>query len=118
MMKYGNRITTVLGKTFHSKLEADRYLELFAMQKAKEIKNLQCQVKYRLEVAGVLITNYIADFVYETKHGKEVVEDTKGVITDLYRVKERLMKAVHGITVERVYRSQVGGGMSKRKVTR
>jgi len=119
-MKYGNRPCSFNGISFHSILEKDRYVELYAMQKAGEIKNLQCQVKYRLEVNGVLIGNYIADFVYETKHGREVIEDTKSVatVTDTNIMKERLMKAVHGITVVRVYRSQVGGGTSKRKAAR
>lgn len=110
MGKYGNIPTTVYGKTFHSKLEAERFVELRLLAKAGKIKNLQCQVKFALDVEGVHITNYIADFTYHTEHGAFVVEDTKGVITDVYRMKERLMAACHGIKVERVYRSQVGTG--------
>lgn len=110
--KYGNKITQAGGKTFHSKLEADRYLELCIMAKAGKIKDLQCQVKYSLDVEGVHIANYFADFTYTTEHGASVVEDTKSpaTVTDTYRMKERLMLACHGIKVERVYRSQVSTG--------
>jgi hypothetical protein len=110
MGKYSNVPTTVDGKTFHSKLEAERYQELRILAKAGKIRNLQCQVKFSLDVDGVHITNYIADFTYHTENGAFVVEDTKGVITDVYKLKERLMAACHGIKVERVYRSQVGTG--------
>jgi hypothetical protein len=52
MGKYGNVPTTVYGKTFHSKLEAERFLELRLLAKAGKIKNLQCQVKFSLDVEG------------------------------------------------------------------
>jgi len=43
---------------------------------------------------------YFADFMYsDIKTGKIVVEDVKGVITPLFRVKQHLMKSVHGIDV-------------------
>ena len=45
---------------------------------------------------------YIADFTYITKDGKFVVEDTKGIRTDVYRIKRKLMLQVHGIQIREV----------------
>ena len=42
-MKYKNKITEVDGIKFHSKKEADRYIELKLLQKAKKIKFLELQ---------------------------------------------------------------------------
>ena len=91
------------GKSFHSKLEAGRYEELVLLQRAGKIKNLQTQVTFRLDVNGDHICNYIADFTYETEHGKEVVEDTKGVVTPEFQLKKKLMKACLGIEIELVF---------------
>lgn len=97
--KYGNIHTRVGTKTFHSKLEAARYEELLLMEKAGEIRDLQCQVMFRLEINSVLVGKYYADFVYETKNGKQVVEDVKGFMTDTYVMKKRLMDAIYGIKI-------------------
>ena len=42
---------------------------------------------------------YIADFVYTDKSGRLVVEDAKGVRTDVYVIKRKLMRQVHGIEI-------------------
>jgi len=97
--KFGNQPTTLDGKSFHSKLEANRFAELQLMERAGEIKDLQTQVTFRLDIGGVHICKYIADFTYSTKHGREIVEDTKGAITPIYTMKKRLMKAIHGIDI-------------------
>lgn len=107
-MKYGNIPTNVDGKSFQSKLEAGRYCELTLLQKAGKISDLRTQVLYRLDVGGVHICNYYADFVYTDERGNEVVEDTKSpaTVTDVFKLKKRLMKAVHGIEVIEVYHSK------------
>jgi len=45
------------------------------------------------------VARYIADFVYETETGQTVVEDMKGAVTDVYRMKKRLMVAAHNIEI-------------------
>lgn len=45
------------------------------------------------------IATYVADFVYRDQRGNEVVEDPKGYVTAMYRLKKRLMLACHGIEV-------------------
>lgn len=44
---------------------------------------------------------YIADFVY-TENGKEVVEDVKGLRTDTYKLKRKMMLYFHNIKIREV----------------
>ena len=98
--KYRNVKTVVDGITFHSKREANRYLELKLLVKAKEISNLELQPKFPCVVNGILVCNYLADFRYtDLKNGLLVIEDTKGMKTALYKLKRKLMLACHGIDI-------------------
>jgi hypothetical protein len=98
--KYGAIKTTVDGITFDSKKEAARYVQLRNMQAVGKIEDLQMQVRYRLEVNGLKIADYIADFVYfDTTKARPIVEDVKGVRTAVYRIKKKLMEALHGIEI-------------------
>ncbi len=99
--KYNAKRTVVDGITFASKKEARRYGELKLLVRARKIRNLRLQVPYDLEVNGAKICRYVADFVY--REGKEEkVEDTKGVKTDVYKLKKKLMLACLGITITEV----------------
>ena len=105
-MKYHNVKVKVNGETFDSRKEANRYCELKLMQRAGKITDLKRQVSYLLIPAqydeeGNLMeraVNYKADFVYQ-KDCELVVEDTKGVKTDVYIIKRKLMLFVYGIRV-------------------
>lgn len=83
---------------FDSKMEYDRFLTLRLLERAGEISDLHRQVPYVLQVAGIHISTYVADFVYQ-KDGKTVVEDAKGFRTTEYRQKRRLMKEILGIEI-------------------
>ena len=96
--KYRNVRTEVDGISFHSKKEANRYIELRDMLTNEDITSLSLQVPYKIVVNGQLICRYIADFVY-MQDGKTIVEDVKGRITDVYRLKKKLMKACHNIDI-------------------
>ncbi len=96
--KYGSKKTVVDGIVFDSSLEAKRYSQLKLWERAKIITNLRLQVPYDLIVNGIMIAKYIADFVYE-KDGVEVTEDSKGFLTTEYRLKKKLMKAIHNIDI-------------------
>lgn len=107
MNKYGAKKTTVGDIEFASRKEARRYTDLLVLQKHGEISDLRLQVVFEL-VPGVVIKGrrrppikYIADFVY-TFRGKQVVEDVKGVLTPVYRLKRHLMAAVHGVEINEV----------------
>ena len=97
--KYGNKKTVVDGIRFDSRSEAVRWTVLKTMQAAKIISGLQRQVRYKLIVNGQLVTTYVADFVYTDLHGKQVVEDVKGVRTREFIMKAKLLKALHNISV-------------------
>jgi hypothetical protein len=101
--KYGNVRTAVAGRTFDSKHEANRYLGLLALERAGEIKDLECQVRYRITVNDEWICDYVADFVYvDCRTNRIVVEDAKSEATrkiPLYQQKKRLMHAVHKVEI-------------------
>lgn len=96
--KYNARRTNVDGIVFHSGKEAARYSQLKILEKSGEIKNLRLQVKIPIDINGIHVCNYIADFVYD-EGSAEVVEDAKGKRTDVYQLKKKLMLAVNSIKI-------------------
>lgn len=96
--KYHNQKTTIDGKTFDSKREGNRYAELRLMETAKEVTRFFEQVPFTLP-GGI---DYIADFVILWPDGHYTVEDVKGMRTDVYKIKKKLMKATYGIDIVEV----------------
>lgn len=96
--KYGAIRTTVDGITFHSKKEAARYEVLRDLAAAGGIANLRLQVSHTLHVNGQKICRYISDFEYDLED-RHITEDVKGRITDVYRLKKKLMRACLGIDI-------------------
>lgn len=105
--KYGNERTN----GYASKREAARAQMLQLMEKAGEIAELREQVEYELIPAQYdaddrLVErpcHYVCDFQYRiVATGMVVVEDAKGVATDVYRIKKKLMYWRHGIRVQEV----------------
>ena len=99
--------TTIDGITFDSRKESVRYSQLKLYEKGGLISDLRLQVPY--ELIPKLVINgkteraikYVADFVYyDTVHKVEIVEDVKGMITDIFKIKYRLMKVLHGIDIK------------------
>lgn len=108
MNKFGAKKTEVSGITFDSKAEARRYGQLIMLDRAGHITGLTRQVAFVLAPSVKLegskrikpALRYVADFMYsDIKTGRIVVEDVKGVITPLFRVKQHLMKSVHNIDI-------------------
>lgn len=103
----GNKYHAQKSGGYASRKEHRRAIELQLMQRAGLISNLREQVAFELIPAqhdsdGKLLEracNYIADFVYTDNDGNTVVEDTKGMRTDVYRIKRKLMLRVHGIRI-------------------
>jgi Protein of unknown function (DUF1064) len=99
--KYGAVKTKLDGFTFASKLEARRWGELKMLERSGAISGLQRQVPFDLIVNGHHVCRYIADFCYTTTDsGESVCEDAKGVLTPEFRLKAKLMEAIHGIVVQ------------------
>ena len=101
--KFGAKKTVVDGITFDSKWESERYGQLKAMERGGIVTDLELQVKYDIIINDIKICKYIADFVYkeESPDGeiKEIVEDAKGFETPEFKLKKKLMKAVHNIEI-------------------
>lgn len=87
---------------FDSQRECSRYIDLKMMLRAGRISALKVHPWFDLIVNGVNVGAYEGDFSYVTKTGAKVVEDVKGVRTAVYRLKKRLMLAIHGIDVVEV----------------
>jgi hypothetical protein len=102
--KYHNVRTTVDGIGFASASEARRYSQLKLFAKAGEIVNLRLQPRYPLKIEGVLICTYVADFAYDRRQAeggwRPVIEDVKGVVTDVFRIKRNLMRVIYGAEIE------------------
>lgn len=100
--KYGNRrMTAPDGQKFDSVKEYHRWGCLRLLERAGAIKNLKRQVKFELipRIGSERACNYIADFTY-MENGELVVEDVKGVKTDVYKIKKKLMLWIHGIRIK------------------
>lgn len=98
--KYGAQPVVVDGIRFDSRGEARRWGELKLLERAGQIRDLERQVPYRLEVNGELVSKYVADFRYfDRAKNVTVVEDHKGFRTPEYRIKAKLMKALHRVEI-------------------
>jgi hypothetical protein len=98
--KYGNLKVEFEGKKFDSEHELNVYLQLKLLERQREIRDLTRQVVFQLAINDILVCKYIADFRYvQAETGKHVIVDAKGLATPVYRLKKKLMKAVHDIDI-------------------
>lgn len=99
--KYGNRKT----KGFDSAKEWRRNQELETLQRAGEISELNRQVPFVLMPSYTIADEttrqgfrtvreirYIADFTYRLKDGTRIIEDVKGMQTDVFKIKRKLLE--------------------------
>lgn len=96
--KYGAKRTEVDGILFASQREARRYSELRILERAGEIRDLELQPVYPITANGRTVAKYVADFRYQT-NGGTVIEDVKGMKTPVYRLKKKLVEAIHGVRI-------------------
>lgn len=101
--KYHAKKTVVDGITFDSKKEAMRYKELKELQRVGKIDRLELQPRFvlmdgfRYEGKAIRKIEYVADFLYRDLSTLElVVEDVKGVKTDVYKLKKKLFLKRYG----------------------
>ena len=92
--KYSNKKVLIDGITFHSKKEGKRYSELKVLLMTGEISDLKLQPSFPFVVNGQKICSYKADFSYTYKN-HVVVEDVKGFLTDVYKIKKKLFLALY-----------------------
>lgn len=102
MSKYHSKKVIVDGIEFDSKREGERYIQLKMLEKAGLIKNLELQKVFILQPSfkknGKTIRKitYRADFCYYDNHlEKYVVEDVKGMKTEVYKIKKKMFEYVY-----------------------
>lgn len=106
--KYRAKPTLLDGIRFASKAEATRYAELTILARAGKVFDLELQPKFPLVVNGHKVATYIADFSYRCENGGPLlVEDVKSPATKtaVYKLKKKLVLALHGVEVIEVPRS-------------
>lgn len=101
MSKYKNVKTRIDGYTFDSKREAERYKELRLLERAGAIRDLCLQPEFELIPAFIdgqckrhRATKYIADFAYfetDRRDNKRIIEDVKGIETQAFKIKMKLL---------------------------
>jgi hypothetical protein len=114
--KYHAKKTIVDGEIFDSKKESRRWQELKLLEQVGEITDLKRQVLFELIPAqrepdavgphggkkrGKVLERpitYVADFVYR-QNGEQIVEDVKGMKTQSYIIKRKLMLYRYGIRI-------------------
>lgn len=100
MNKYRNKKVIVDGKEFDSKKEGDRYKELRLLERAGEISDLELQPRFLLQDKfkkngkTYRKIEYVADFKY-IENGKVIVEDVKGMQTDVFKLKHKIFEKVY-----------------------
>jgi len=98
MNKYKNKKVTVDGIDFDSIKESVRYKQLKLLQRAGLIKDLKLQTKFELQPTFkknnkiIRAITYKADFDYLTKDGKHIVEDVKGMETEVFKLKRKMFE--------------------------
>lgn len=101
--KFKNKKTLTIHGEFDSQGEALRYEELITQQAGGMIRQLLRQQTFDLVINNNKICAYTADYTYwqeqPDKTWKFVVEDFKGVRTDVYKLKRKLMYALKGIVI-------------------
>lgn len=106
--KYHNKKVQYDEMTFDSKKEYSYYLKYKLMEQVGEIKDLKMQVPFtlietfKLQDKTYRKTIYKADFTFIDKEGKYHVVDVKGMRTDVYKLKKKLMAWKYGIEIEEV----------------
>lgn len=99
--KYGNVQVTFDGKRFDSKKEGMRYVLLKDMVRHGEIEELELQPRFDIFINQIKICTYVADFRYRLD-GERIVEDVKGMRTQVYKLKKKMVEAFYGFEITEI----------------
>jgi hypothetical protein len=98
------------GVLYDSKLEKTYRTKLELLKKTtdpnKRVISIEEQVPFVFNVNGHKICTYLLDFRVTYGDGRIEHIDVKGVATDLYRVKKKLLLACYGIEIKEVKKGQ------------
>ena len=96
-MKYKNKITEVDGIRFDSEKEADYYWQLHWMMREGTVKEVELQPKfvlqpgYKRDGKKIRPIIYRADFKVTEADGHIYYVDTKGMRTQVYMIKKKML---------------------------
>ncbi len=96
--KFNAKPTELDGIRFSSKKEAKRYSELKLLQKSSEVLFFIRQVPFHLP-ANV---RYVCDFMVFWTNGEVTIEDVKGMKTDMYIVKKKILEDMYPIKITEI----------------
>ena len=105
--KYGNHKCEYKGIKFDSKKECNFFIYLEALEAQGDITELKRQVRFELQPSfkhngkTIRAITYVADFTFYDEEGKYHIVDTKGVKTDVYLLKKKMMQ-FKGYDIEEV----------------
>ena len=92
--KYNAKKIKVDGISFASKKEADYYVTLKLLTKSKEIKGFCMQARFVISdgTEENKAIEYVTDFIVFENDGTYKIIDTKGIQTDVFKLKMKLFK--------------------------
>ena len=96
--KYKNQRTQYKGISFDSKKECEYYIYLENLEAQGAISELKRQVRFELQPSfkhngkTIRAITYVADFTFYDQQGKFHIVDTKGIKTDVYLLKKKMMQ--------------------------
>mgnify|MGYP003506894038 CR=1 FL=1 len=97
MNKYRNKKIQIDRYVFDSIAEGQRYRELALLERAGKISDLKLQPRFLLQESfkkngkTYRKIEYVADFQYK-ENGRIIVEDVKGMQTDVFKLKHKLFE--------------------------
>jgi len=115
--KYRAKPCVIDGIRFASQAEGARYQELKLLLRAGKIHSVIVQAIFPIKINDIEVGKYIADFTYfEAGSDRRIVEDVKGVITPLFRFKQKCVEAQYGIQINIV--KMKGASHGRRRSTK
>lgn len=96
--KFHAKKTELDGITFPSKKEAKRYTELKMLKESEEVLFYLRQVPFHLPGN----VRYVCDFMVFWSNGEITIEDVKGMKTDMYIVKKKILEDTYPIEITEI----------------
>ena len=93
------QVITSNGIRFQSKLEYSYYKYLKILQSTGKVSFFLRQVPLHLEISDVNVTKYVIDFQVFWSDSTVTFVDVKGVETDMYILKKKMVEAAYPITI-------------------
>ncbi len=101
--KYNNQKVWYDNHFYDSKKEAGYAMLLDSLKKAKKASDrvtyYERQIPFEMVINKIKVCTYIADFKVFYADGRVEVVDVKGMKTQIYKLKKKLLKAVKNIDI-------------------